>query len=147
MDFKTTKLKIIFIISCLFVLTGNSQNLEEHKWKNRVLIINTTDATASNFTNQLKEFKDSSNKLKGRKLVIYQIINSEYTVVNYLNGKRKRGKVSEELKHFFVKNNPFEVVLIGLDGTIKLRTNQILKKEDLFSIIDSMPMRRNEMKN
>ena len=147
MDFKTTKLKIIFIISCLFVLTGNSQNLEEHKWKNRVLIINTIDTTASNFTNQLKEFKDAFNKLKGRKLVIYQIINSEYTVVNYLNGKRKRGTVSQDLKYFLVNNNPFEVVLIGLDGTIKLRTNQILKKENLFSIIDSMPMRRNEMKN
>jgi len=36
--------------------------------------------------------------------------------------------------------------LIGLDGGVKLKETEVLKKEDLFSIIDSMPMRLREIR-
>jgi hypothetical protein len=39
----------------------------------------------------------------------------------------------------------FKVVLIGLDGGIKLQKNGQLTPEELFGTIDSMPMRRAEM--
>jgi hypothetical protein len=39
-----------------------------------------------------------------------------------------------------------EIVLIGLDGGVKLRQNEFLGCEDLFAIIDGMPMRRRELK-
>ena len=39
----------------------------------------------------------------------------------------------------------FEVILIGLDGGIKLQQTEVLKKEALFNIVDAMPMRRNEL--
>lgn len=44
-------------------------------------------------------------------------------------------------------NTPFSVTLIGLDGGIKLETTEILKRKELYRIIDSMPMRRSEIKN
>ena len=41
----------------------------------------------------------------------------------------------------------FEVVLIGLDGGIKLRQTKLVSLDKLFTLIDGMPMRRNELKN
>lgn len=39
----------------------------------------------------------------------------------------------------------FEVVLIGKDGGVKLRVQEPIAAEALFSVIDAMPMRRREM--
>lgn len=47
----------------------------------------------------------------------------------------------------FSAKNEFEVILIGLDGSIKLRQMEVLSKEDLIAIIDAMPMRKSEIKN
>jgi hypothetical protein len=39
-----------------------------------------------------------------------------------------------------------DIILIGLDGTIKRSRNTPYTAEELFMIIDSMPIRRSEMK-
>ncbi len=39
----------------------------------------------------------------------------------------------------------FEVLLIGKDGTEKLRSTTPVKLDTLFSLIDTMPMRKVEM--
>ena len=58
------------------------------------------------------------------------------------------GKVSKKLaEKIFNKKEHFEIILIGLDGRIKRQQTEILTEEDLFKIIDTMPMRKNEMKN
>ena len=39
------------------------------------------------------------------------------------------------------------MVLIGLDGGVKLEKQEVLSMKELFSIIDAMPMRANELRN
>ena len=39
----------------------------------------------------------------------------------------------------------FRAILVGKDGTVKLNRRSVVSDEDLFSLIDSMPMRRQEM--
>lgn len=41
----------------------------------------------------------------------------------------------------------FTFLLIGRDGGEKLRSNEIVKAEKLFGLIDAMPMRKEEVKN
>lgn len=40
----------------------------------------------------------------------------------------------------------FEAILVGKDGGAKLRSSTVLGADDLFPVIDAMPMRRREMK-
>lgn len=40
----------------------------------------------------------------------------------------------------------FALVLIGKDGGEKHRSDKVMSTEELFAIIDAMPMRRSEMK-
>ena len=40
----------------------------------------------------------------------------------------------------------FTIILVGKDGGEKHRTTTVLQPQELFSIIDAMPMRRSEMR-
>lgn len=50
-------------------------------------------------------------------------------------------------RRFHVKRTDFTVVLIGKDGGEKLRSSQPFSIETLRSLIDAMPMRRDEMRS
>ena len=41
---------------------------------------------------------------------------------------------------------PIEIILIGLDGGVKLHQTKLLNLEKLFTLIDGMPMRKAEIK-
>jgi hypothetical protein len=53
-----------------------------------------------------------------------------------------RGQLRESLQI-----DEFEIILIGKDGGVKLRSKTPISLEELFSLIDAMPMRRQEMRD
>ncbi len=48
-------------------------------------------------------------------------------------------------REYQVKSGQFTVILVGKDQTEKHRTHNLLYTEELFAIIDAMPMRKAEM--
>ena len=137
-------LKILFIIiSIISTNKGMSQNIIAHQWENRVLLVLTDNADTSTFLNQIKELQENENGLKDRKLIVYQIKEDTFSI----GLKNEKWQNSLKLyKTYKSTNSPFEVVLIGLDGGIKLRQNYILTCKKLFKTIDVMPMRKSELK-
>jgi putative N-acetylmannosamine-6-phosphate epimerase len=69
---------------------------------------------------------------------------------------KKKGLAERDLKVFInpeskemqkLRNETgFEVILIGKDGGVKKRKTELMTTEELFAIIDSMPMRQSEMR-
>lgn len=55
-------------------------------------------------------------------------------------------KGSPLFKKYQVDGSQYTVILVGKDGLEKFRGNRIIESDQLFSIIDAMPMRRSEMK-
>jgi hypothetical protein len=47
----------------------------------------------------------------------------------------------------FVPSDDFAGYLIGKDGTLKKKFRQVMPAEELFGLVDAMPMRRQEMKH
>ena len=136
----------LFIITLISMHNLNAQSLESYQWKNRILIISSPSVSNADYKQQIVEFSNSSDELAERKMLVYEIIEDKFKITNYLSGKN----VLEwkKLKDKGLKSNQnsdvFKVLLIGLDGGIKLEQNEVLKKEELFRIIDSMPMRIQE---
>jgi len=138
---------LITLICCLTLLQMNKiygQNLSKHQWENRLLVIKINDTCHHAYQAQLQQLIEAKKGLTERKLIIYHIKGREY----------KTGLQSEtiwekiETKQIQKKPAPdFEVILIGLDGRIKLRQSTVLTTEKLFSIIDAMPMRIREIQN
>ncbi|MET1259593.1 DUF4174 domain-containing protein [Flagellimonas sp. DF-77] len=122
--------------------------MASHRWNDRILLIKTTHIESTTFQKQLEVFQNDQSGFEERKLVVYQIVGDRFTVKG--NGKSKTsygGSVSKKVSAFFDEKNPFEVLLIGLDGQIKMRTTEMLTREALFGKIDAMPMRRYELKH
>jgi len=128
-------------------LTG--QNLDSHKWENRLILIISKTQDSEVYNNQIEEFETSYEGLADRRLIIYHILPDQYKSVDYQNGKSDNNwTTSSKLFKRYAKNqSDFSVVLIGLDGSIKLQQNDILTTDKLFGTIDAMPMRRSEIKN
>ena len=135
------------MIGCSSFMNLNGQNLKKHKWRNRVLIVKTSDIKSKKYQEQLNEFKNSIEELIDRKFILYQITGDDFVLLDYKNNElNNSGKISRKLTDTILNEKEnFEVILIGLDGGIKLQQTEILMKEDLFNITDSMTMRRNEL--
>ena len=119
-----------------------SQNLGKHQWNDRVVLIFSDDKSSSKLKKQVDLFQKEKVSLEERKLKIYQFAESDFKYGFDDSWKKSTIKT----KRFNDKEESFKIVLIGLDGGIKLKQNTILIPEKLFIIIDGMPMRKRELK-
>ena len=107
------------------------------------------DETTSLYQQQLKEFQKDNLGSSERKLMLFDIKKDTFREMSYLNSVMvvRAWVSSNALYHqFYEKGTTLKVVLIGLDGGVKkVYENELLKKETLFSIIDDMPLRRQEL--
>ena len=113
-------------------------HLSDLKWKNRVLVV---------VTNEKEEIKDlikiHNIELNEREFVVIQL-DDEKAFIDYTQMSKRFSK--SILKK--VKNISQEVyfVLIGKDGRIKNLFSKNTGINEIFSEVDKMPMRINEMK-
>ena len=113
-------------------------HLSDLKWKNRVLVV---------VTNEKEEIKDlikiHNIELNEREFVVIQL-DDEKAFIDYTQMSKRFSK--SILKK--VKNISQEVyfVLIGKDGRIKNLFSKNTGMNEIFSEVDKMPMRINEMK-
>lgn len=147
---RMNKLFFIVIVCIIGLLSMKSygQNLGNYQWKNRVLIVKTSNIKSEKYANQLEEFQNYNDQLKERKFIVYHIHKDEFSATDYRTNEFSSGKISPKMKYNLLdEKENFEVILIGLDGNIKFQKSEIITKEILFALIDSMPMRKYELKN
>jgi hypothetical protein len=80
--------------------------------------------------------------LNERDMVVILVITS---AVSLKEKPAARVSAVELRDAYGVLPHEFQVVLIGKDGGVKLRQEEPISLADLFALIDSMPMRRQEM--
>lgn len=136
-QFQNETMKILILLLFSTIIYG--QNIESHHWKNRVLIISGNTKSLDKVEKQFKLFQAKKEELLERRLVIYKCIER---TCNYYDSSLKLKEL--ELDNAF---NSFEIKLIGLDGVIKYASNKIENADVVFNLIDSMPMRRQEVRN
>ena len=125
----------------LLFLNPNNSKINDHlkdlKWKNRVLVVVTNDKEEINDLTTIH-----NNELTEREFVIIQFDGENSFIDNKLMSKR----FSESIKKK-VKDIPEKVylILIGKDGEIKNLYTKNTNLNEIFSEVDKMPMRINEM--
>jgi len=139
----------MILIGLLSIFSLQGQELEEYKWKNRILIIESPSISNTEYKDQLEALANSKQELEDRKLILIEIIENEFRTTHFPPDPNSETWKSIENRgdHSKSKGKEFKVILIGLDGGIKLEKKEILKKEELFGLIDGMPMRKSEIKN
>lgn len=118
-------------------------NLKSFTWKKRVLLIISDDAMNEKCRGQIKELFNNEEGIKERKLLIIEVHKKRYRVID----DNKKWYLSHSLYEKYANiNDSFQIILIGLDGGIKMREFNIMEAEDIFREIDSMPMRKSELR-
>ncbi len=130
---------LIFNLTLFAVLTLNPKSPNDLIWKNRILIIQSDQLDPVWFEDKL--MKD----LGDRKLLIFHFTGKKLIKANFkeeiLAEKFLKKLTSTELQIT-------QWALIGLDGGVKNSgTGKILSPQEIFKIIDSMPMRQSEIKS
>ena len=119
-----------------------SQSLSEYQWKNRLIVIFTETSNSREFQKQMDILNQDQAGLNDRKLKVIHAIPDKHQIVF----PEKSGWQNSNLYQKKESKIDFEVILIGLDGGVKLRETNPLEIEKLFDLIDSMPMRKAEMR-
>lgn len=133
----------IILIVLLSFKTLSAQDISKQKWKHRVLLIFTSEENAEDYKIQLSFLKNSEEGFKDRQLIIYEVLPNQYKSTLYKTKSNWKKEKQLYKKHMNFEDK-FKVVLIGLDGKIKKIKNTPLTKQQLFGIIDAMPMRQSE---
>lgn len=133
------------MLFCVFFsgMKSFSQEIESYKWEKRVLLIFSDAKNNKKLQQQIEILSKDKKGLKERKLKIYQFSENQFTTdfsTVWLSSALKTEKYKRKSEHF-------KVVLIGLDGGIKLKQNDLLSLEKLVTMIDGMPMRKREVKS
>jgi hypothetical protein len=115
--------RCFFVLSELFGFpyatggAGMDFDLNAYQWKNRIILIFAPSSDSDGYKRQMREFGGQEDGILDRDLIILELF----------------------------KNGEFSIFLIGKDGTVKLRSNDPVATSEIFSLIDAMPMRQEEM--
>lgn len=126
------------LLCVLIIQVSFAQELSQHYYKERVITIHADSSEAKTAQKQVAAFLFLKKEMVDRKLVLYNCDASTCTFYDFFETpKSTKTKDSE---------HTFEIRLYGLDGQIKFEANQYIAPQELFALIDKMPMRRNEMR-
>lgn len=125
--------------------TGMSQSLrQQHQWEDRVILIFAQSTANPLYQQQQKLLQANEEELDDRDLVVYSLFKQKAIKPG---GEVMTRKWAEQLsKKYNRAKKTFFFVLLGKDGGMKLLSDEVVEMEQLFGLIDSMPMRRAEMK-
>ena len=130
---------ILFVIFSLFA-QGNEltvlNDLTSLEWKHRIIVVNETQNEAK----VLALLEKHTAGIDDRDIVWF-IVKEDAVLTNY-KGQLSEEFLSETRQRYGVRQG--RVILIGKDGGIKSRLDH-LDIETIFSEIDAMPMRQQEM--
>ncbi len=119
-------------------------DLEAYQWKNRIIIIFAPSSDSDGYREQMGEFRAQEDGIQDRDLIILEL---------FENGEGRLGdtSLSERVapkmrRQFNVMEGKFSLILVGKDGTVKLRSKIPVSISEIFSLIDAMPMRQEEMR-
>jgi hypothetical protein len=141
---QTRKILLYFLLTVIASVSISAQELSSHEWEDRLVLILTTENSKSLHQEQIRILQDNKEGLEERKLVIYSVMPDQYMKGVDAESWIKSTRLNDLYRQ---EGEEFEVLLIGLDGRVKLRQFGILSIEKLFATIDAMPMRRSEIRN
>ena len=123
---------------------AQSLDLSEFQWKNRLLFLFAPNRNHPMFDALHTSLAVRQSEAIDRDLVIFEILESS---PSRMNNESIDSETARLLRvKFGILRDDFTVILIGKDGGIKLNRKKQTQLDDIFALIDSMPMRQEEMR-
>ena len=123
-------------------MSAGETALAGYRWENRVLLVFAPDVNSTLYLRRQEMLLDAQPGLNERDIVVISVLKGTVSTKERLDAPVS----ADDLRDAYdVLPHDFRVVLIGRDGGVKLRQDEPILAADLFALIDSMPMRKQEM--
>ena len=126
------------LVCILIIQVSFAQELSQHYFRERVITIHADSMETETAQKQVGAFLLLKKEMIDRKIVLYNCMANTCTFYDFFESPKQIDAKENE--------HAFEIRLYGLDGQIKYEANQYTPPQELFTLIDKMPMRRNEMR-
>jgi hypothetical protein len=118
--------------------------LQRYQWKRRPLLICAPSPKHPDYQAQERFMTGQADKIVDRDMVIGHLFQKG---PSHMGGKPLSEETVESLYGALqVSREDFYLVLVGKDGTVKLRLNEPTEMTKIYEVIDAMPMRQKEMR-
>jgi hypothetical protein len=119
-------------------------DLDKHKWEERVILLFAPSSDHADYQKMRDDLGGREEGVEQRDLVIYHLFFEEPGRV----GEREVAVSATEQSapEYGADEGGFTYVLIGKDGTQKMREKEAVSVDEIFATIDRMPMRQREMR-
>ena len=121
---------LLSFIAIMIPIEIQGIELNHYLWKNRIILTIADDHDHPDLIKLKAEMKENECEILNRDLMHFHFSND--------------GKTGN---HITTNDQSFRILLIGKDGGIKYESNQYVSLIQLFELIDSMPMRQDEMQH
>lgn len=135
---------LCLVLTLLNMNSLSAQDFSDYTWKNRLILIYPDQEESKRYQEQINELSIDVKALEERKLKVFEV--KKGSICEILPQRKSPQKLENQSLAFATNNQRFRVVLIGLDGGVKLRRSTIVGRDYLFALIDGMPMRRAEIR-
>ncbi len=134
---------ILSLISMSITQNINAQSLEDYQWKNRVLLLVDASSDTDALKSQQAELTSDKKALKERDLQIFWVTSD---AVYFSDGSPSKLNAKKIYDDYALGSNFRGTLLLGKDGGVKLKKPYEVSAQEIFDLIDGMPMRRREMR-
>ena len=118
-------------------------NLGDQQWQHRILLIFAPSEQSPLYQQQQQAWQSRTEDMQERDLKLVEVL---AIGASRVDGQLMSAASADRLRNQFgVAPEDFAVILVGKDGTEKQRFSQPVDLSDIFSTIDTMPMRQQEM--
>ena len=124
-------------------LVSDTVDLGGHRWKHRIVLVFAESDERAEFREFMGAWSREQENVKDRDLVVFEALIKGTS--RGPSGPLTPAQADSLRQRFATAGEPFEVVLIGKDGEVKLRSRSASVAQ-IFGLIDTMPMRRAEMR-
>jgi hypothetical protein len=144
---KSVLLTMVLALICLNNVNraiAEPLDLSQFRWKNRLLFLFAPSRNHPNFAALHDSLAAHKADIADRDMLVFEILESGQSS---MNAKYIDPTAALSLRQMFkVDNGEFAVSLVGKDGGIKLNRRSQIRVKDIFTFIDAMPMRQEEIR-
>lgn len=124
---------------------GSEIDVSDYRWKHRLLFIFAPSTTDATFLALDKRLARAAIEIEDRDMIIFRIFENSPSRVS--DKPLLPGDVEALRRRFGVETGRCTMVLVGKDGGVKLVAHGNTDLQSIFNLIDSMPMRQQEMRD
>lgn len=118
-------------------------DLKNFQWQNRLILLFAPTSHHPTYLMQLENFQECEAEMDERDIRVLSFFADDYDNNRLLEAET--AAIHAIRRRFSAPDDDFLAVLVGKDGTEKQRSTQPLRIDAINRLIDSMPMRRQEI--